>query len=133
VGGSGKDVLIGGSGRDTFKYNALNESLLSGFDVIKDYTGAGSTGDRIDAPITVKAVTLTASKGTATGLTEAAIKLVLTSAKFGANTAAAFKVSGQSGTFIAFNNATAGFQASADSIIQLASYNIGTSAPVVVI
>jgi C1A family cysteine protease len=133
VGGRGKDVLIGGSEQDTHKYNALKESILSGFDVIKGYGDAGTIGDLIDAPTTVQAITLTASKGKATGLTEAAIQAVLTSAKFGANTAAAFKVTGQSGTFIALNNGVAGFLAATDSIIQLANYNIGASTSAVII
>ncbi|MFM6057896.1 MAG: bluetail domain-containing putative surface protein, partial [Microcystis aeruginosa] len=114
-------------------YNSLGESLLSGFDVIQGYSGTGASLDSINAPGSIAPITLTASKGTASALTEAAIKLVLTNAAFAANTAAAFKVTGQSGTFIALNNGVAGFQAASDAIIQLSGYNIAAATPVVVI
>jgi hypothetical protein len=133
TGGLGKDTLTGSTGLDTLNYNSLGESLLSGFDVIQGYSGTGASLDRINAPAPIAPITLTASKGTATALTEAAIQLVLTNAAFAANTAAAFKVTGQSGTFIALNNGAAGFQAASDAIIQLSSYNIAVATPVVVI
>ncbi|GCE58707.1 bluetail domain-containing putative surface protein [Microcystis aeruginosa] len=133
TGGLGKDSLTGSTGLDTLNYNSLGESLLSGFDVIQGYSGTGASLDRINAPAPIAAITLTASKGTASALTEAAIQLVLTNAAFAANTAAAFKVTGQSGTFIALNNGAAGFQAASDAIIQLSGYNIAAATPVVVI
>jgi len=133
TGGLGKDILTGSTGLDTLNYNSLGESLLSGFDVIQGYSGTGASLDRINAPAPIAPITLTASKGTATALTEAAIQLVLTNAAFAANTAAAFKVTGQSGTFIALNNGAAGFQAASDAIIQLSSYNIAVATPVLVI
>ncbi|WP_249263521.1 calcium-binding protein, partial [Microcystis aeruginosa] len=133
TGGLGKDSLTGSTGLDTLNYNSLGESLLSGFDVIQGYSGTGASLDSINAPGSIAAITLTASKGTATALTEAAIQLVLTNAAFAANTAAAFNVTGQSGTFIALNNGAAGFQAASDAIIQLSGYNIAAATPVVVI
>ncbi|ROI12780.1 beta strand repeat-containing protein [Microcystis aeruginosa FACHB-524] len=133
TGGLGKDSLTGSTGLDTLNYNSLGESLLSGFDVIQGYSGTGASLDRINAPAPIAAITLTASKGTASSLTEAAIQLVLTNAAFAANTAAAFTVTGQSGTFIALNNEAAGFQAASDAIIQLSGYNIAAATPVVVI
>ena len=133
TGGLGKDTLTGSTGLDTLTYNSLGDSLLSGFDVIQGYSGTGASLDSINAPGSIAPITLTASKGTATALTEAAIQLVLTNAAFAANTAAAFKVTGQSGTFIALNNGAAGFQAASDAIIQLSGYNIAAATPVVVI
>ncbi len=133
TGGLGKDTLTGSTGLDTLTYNALGESLLTGFDVIQGYSGTGASLDSINAPGSIAAINLTASKGTATALTEAAIQLVLTNAAFAANTAAAFTVTGQSGTFIALNNGAAGFQAASDAIIQLSGYNIAVATPVVVI
>ena len=133
TGGLGKDILTGSDGLDTLNYNSLGESLLSGFDVIQGYSGTGASLDSINAPGSIAAINLTASKGTATALTEAAIQLVLTNAAFAANTAAAFKVTGQSGTFIALNNGVAGFQAASDAIIQLSGYDIAVATPVVVI
>ena len=133
TGGLGKDTLTGSTGLDTLTYNSLGDSLLSGFDVIQGYSGTGASLDSINAPGSIAAINLTASKGTATALTEAAIQAVLTATKFAANTAAAFKVTGQSGTFIALNNGVAGFQAASDAIIQLSGYNIAVATPVVVI
>ncbi|NCS79999.1 MAG: calcium-binding protein, partial [Microcystis aeruginosa K13-07] len=133
TGGVGKDSLTGSDGLDTLNYNSLGESLLSGFDVIQGYSGTGASLDSINAPGSIAAITLTASKGTAASLTAAAIQLVLTNAAFAANTAAAFKVTGQSGTFIALNNGVAGFQAASDAIIQLSGYDIAVATPVVVI
>jgi Ca2+-binding RTX toxin-like protein len=133
TGGLGKDTLTGSTGLDTLTYNSLGESLLSDFDVIQGYSGTGASLDRINAPVSIAPINLTASKGTAISLTEAAIQLVLTNAAFAANTAAAFKVTGQSGTFIALNNGAAGFQAASDAIIQLSGYNIAVATPVVVI
>ena len=133
TGGLGKDTLTGSTGLDTLTYNSLGESLLTGFDVIQGYSGTGASLDRINAPGSIAAITLTASKGTASNLSAAAIQAVLTATKFAANTAAAFKVTGQSGTFIALNNGVAGFQAASDAIIQLSGYNIAAATPVVVI
>ncbi len=133
TGGVGKDSLTGSDGLDTLNYNSLGESLLSGFDVIQGYSGTGASLDSINAPGSIAAITLTASKGTAASLTAAAIQLVLTNAAFAANTAAAFKVTGQSGIFIALNNGVAGFQAASDAIIQLSGYDIAVATPVVVI
>ena len=133
TGGLGKDTLTGSTGLDTLTYNSLGDSLLSGFDVIQGYSGTGASLDSINAPGSIAPITLTASKGTATALTEAAIQLVLTNAAFAANTAEAFKVTGQNGTFIALNNGVAGFQAASDAIIQLSDYDIAVATPVVVI
>jgi Ca2+-binding RTX toxin-like protein len=134
IGGPGKDLLTGNLGADTFSYNSLSESLLASFDVITDYAGAGATPDRINAPGAIPPITLSASTGIAAdSLAATAIQAVLTNAAFGANTAAAFRVTGQSGTFIAFNNGTDGFQAATDSIIHLAGYSIGAANPVAII
>jgi hypothetical protein len=112
-------------------YNSLSESLLAGFDVIQGYSGTGVSKDSINAPSSIAAINLTTSKGTAIALTQAAIQSVLTS--FVSNTAAAFKVTGQSGTFIALNDGVAGFQSATDAVIQLAGYNISATTPVAII
>ena len=44
---------------------------------------------------------------------------------FTPNSARAFRVTGQTGTFIALNDGVAGFNASTDSILHLSSYTIG--------
>ncbi len=122
VGGAGKDSLTGGSGADRFTYTTLSESLLASYDVITDYTSS----DQIDAPISVLAATPTTSIGTAASLSAAAISTVLTSGVFTANSAEAFTVTGLAGTFIAFNDAVAGFNSANDSLIFLQNYTLGS-------
>jgi Ca2+-binding RTX toxin-like protein len=122
IGGVGKDTLAGGSGTDKFTYTALSESLLANYDVITDYT----SGEQIDAPNSIFAATLTTTVGTVASLSAAAISDVLTSGMFGANSAGAFTVSGLTGTFIALNDAVAGFNSASDSIIFLQNYTVGT-------
>ena len=120
TGQGGKDTLVGGAGADKFNFTALGDSLLASFDVITDY----AVGEQIDAPSTVAAITLNASSGTAASLTQAAIQAVLTSGVFTANSARAFGVTGQTGTFIALNDGAAGFNAATDSILHLRNYSI---------
>lgn len=70
---------------------------------------------------------MTASSGNATSLTATAIQAVLTNGVFTANSARAFTVTGQTGTFLALNDGTAGFRASTDGIIHLSSYAISAT------
>lgn len=126
-GGAGKDTLTGGTGSDTFTYTSLSDSLLSTYDVIADYSA--SDGDRIDAPLSVTPVILTSSVGNAANF--ASITTLLSS--LAANKAAAFTVTGQSGTFIALNDGTVGFNSATDSIIQLQNYNISAANTVTII
>jgi ELWxxDGT repeat protein len=123
-----KDILTGNAGADTFALNSLGHSLLTAFDVITDYSSA----DLIDAPGAI-AATLTTSSGNATSLSNSAIAAVLTSAAFPANSARAFTVTGQSGTFLALNNATAGFSSTTDAILHLSGYTIGVANPITVL
>jgi hypothetical protein len=93
--------------------------LLANFDVITDY----SIGDLLD--VVGAATTLSASDGTVATLTAAAIQGVLTTGSFSAATVArAFTATGYSGTFVAINNGTAGFQAGGDAVIFLQGYTI---------
>ncbi|MCT0231004.1 hypothetical protein KQ306_09100, partial [Synechococcus sp. CS-1324] len=125
VGGLGRDTLTGGgiTDNDTFIYNSLNESLLSGFDTITDYTAR----DRITVPLTVETATLGSSAGNVLSLTGAAIAGLLTTSAFAANTAAAFTATGQAGTFIALNDSRAGFQADTDAIVFLRGFTFSSS------
>ena len=120
TGGSGKDTLTGGTGTDRFVFTALADSLLAGYDVISDY----AIGEQIDAPPTVAAVVLNTSSGIAASLAAADISSAL--GVFAANTAKAFTVTGQSGTFLAFNAAT-------DSIVQLSAYSISATNTVTIV
>lgn len=126
TGGAGKDNLDGGTGTDKFIFTARSDSLLAAYDVISGY----ATGEQIDAPSGVLATTLTASSGNAASLTAAAISAILKSTVFTANSAKAFTVTGQSGIFLAFNDAMAGFNSLTDSIVQIQGYTLG-SVPIV--
>jgi Ca2+-binding RTX toxin-like protein len=119
-GGLGKDTLTGNSGADRFVYSALDESLLTNFDVITDY----ENGDRINGPGGNSISSLDRSVGNAASLSTAAIAGVLSNQLFRANSAVAFTVTGQTGTFLAINNGIAGFQSAHDAIIHLQNYTI---------
>jgi hypothetical protein len=123
-----KDTLTGNAGLDTFGLNSLTDSLLATFDVITDY----ANGDLIDSP--TPATTITSSSGIATALTSAAITSLLTSTLFPANSAKAFTVTGQTGVFLALNNATAGFSSTADAIVHLSSFSgLSSANPITVL
>jgi hypothetical protein len=129
TGGLGKDVLTGTGGVDTFFYGSLKESLLSGFDVITDY----AAGEKIGLAFNFEGDDLIASAGSINALSATQISTLLTTAKFLANTAEAFTVQSMSGTFVALNDAVAGFQAGNDALIHLSNYTIGVINPVSII
>ncbi|WP_461556938.1 bluetail domain-containing putative surface protein, partial [Synechococcus sp.] len=128
-GGMGKDILTGGAGVDTFVYNDLKESLLSGFDVITDY----GAGEKVIAGFNFEGDDLIASTGKASAFTEGAIGSVLSNTIFLANNAVAFTVEGLRGTFLALNDARDGFQADSDALIHLSNYTIGSKTPISII
>ena len=121
TGGLGNDVLTGLGGADTFQYTALTDSLLTGFDRITDFA-IGT--DRLDGPTAVTAAN-TKELGTVATFNQASISAVLTTAVFGANQAATFTYGSGIGTrtFLALNNATAGFSSTTDSIIEITGYS----------
>ncbi|MCU0524478.1 MAG: M10 family metallopeptidase [Elainella sp. Prado103] len=123
IGAIGKDTLTGGSALDNYIYSNLNNSRLFNYDVITDY----ASGEIIDAPASVIGTVLTASTGNITSLTAAKVSTLLNSGVFAANTARAFTVNNLPGTFIALNDAVAGFTATSDSIIFLQNYTLGAA------
>ena len=129
TGGLGKDILTGGAGVDTFVYNELKESVLSGFDVITDYTA----GEKVAVGFNFGGGDLIASTGKISDLNADAIALVLSGTTFLANNAAGFMVEGFTGTFLALNDGRDGFQADSDALIHLSQYIIGSSTPVSII
>ncbi|MFN9622362.1 MAG: beta strand repeat-containing protein [Cyanobacteriota bacterium] len=118
AGGLGSDWITGGSGIYQFDYLSLSESLLTGFDIIIDY----SLGEVINRPGAGQVIN--SSNGTASSLTASALSGLLNIFSFTGNSSAAFTVLNLSGTFIALNDATAGFNESTDSILYLPAYNI---------
>jgi hypothetical protein len=128
TGGAGADVLTGGSGSggdttaDTFKLASLGESLLAGFDRITDLV-IGS--DSIDGPSSVSASNLKDGLGSVTDLTQSAIQAVLTTTTFAKSGAATFTFGSgaTTRTFLALNDSTAGFLATADAIVEITGYS----------
>jgi hypothetical protein len=130
----GADVLTGGGNTDSdvFAYTSLQDSLLGtgqAFDRITDF----HRNDRLSAPPSIAKIRLTRSLGHAPALEEASITSLLTTTTFRANSMAAFTASGYQGTFIAMNDARAGFQADTDALVFLQNYRISTASGVAVI
>jgi Ca2+-binding RTX toxin-like protein len=116
TGAGGKDTLIGGLGSDKFVYQNLTDSLLANFDVITDFNA--TTGNDLFRVSTARAGFV--NVGAVNTLDTAGIGAKLTTAAFGSNFAAQFSF-GQK-TFIGINDATAGFNASSDSIIEVTGF-----------
>ncbi|MBC7516982.1 MAG: calcium-binding protein [Alkalinema sp. FL-bin-369] len=116
ISSKGSDILTGGAGADTFKYEGLSDSLLGNHDVIKDLA-IGT--DVIDGPRAVAAA-FVKKLGTVIALTESAIQQVLTPTNFESNGASTFKFGNR--TFLGLNDVKAGFSASTDSVIEITGY-----------
>ena len=118
AGGAGADRMTGGLGADRFEFAALSDSLLGSHDVITDLE-IGT--DVIDGPnIREIGSSLIRKLGNVVSLTEAAIQRVLTPTTFESNGASTFTFGNR--TFVAMNNATAGFSAQTDSVIEITGY-----------
>ncbi|MFO5440951.1 MAG: bluetail domain-containing putative surface protein, partial [Dolichospermum sp.] len=114
TGGLGKDTLTGGLGVDRFDYRTLANSALGIFDVILDFNA--NAGNDLFLVTTARSgfnnVTTPVATLDATG-----IAARLTNTVFAANFAAQFTFGTR--TFVAINNATAGFSATTDAIIEV--------------
>jgi hypothetical protein len=118
--GSGVDLLTGLAGSDVFRLTSLGQSLLGAFDRITDFSiGA----DSLDGPNAVAAAEV-AKLGVAAALSQAGLASVLTATSFLANKAATFTVGTgpTTRTFLALNDATAGFQAQSDALLEITGY-----------
>ena len=112
-GGLGKDSLSGGAGIDRFDYRNLADSVFSSFDVITDFNANVSNDLFLVSTVRAGFVNV----GAVNTLDAASIGAKLTAAAFGSNFAAQFSF-GQK-TFVAINDATAGFNAANDAIIEV--------------
>jgi Ca2+-binding RTX toxin-like protein len=117
TGAAGKDTLTGGTGIDKFGYKTLTDSLLANYDLITDFNA--TTGNDLFLVTTARAgftTGLTVSTLDATGIGTA-----LTTTNFAANFAAQFTFTSgtTTRTFVAINDAIAGFNASTDSIVEV--------------
>ena len=116
TGGVGKDTLTGGLGVDRFDYRTLADSVFSNFDVITDFSTANHFwGD--DRFLVSTARSGFSNAGTVATLDTNGIAAKLTTAAFTANSAAQFSFGSRS--FVALNDATAGFSATTDAIIEV--------------
>ncbi|MFN5874591.1 MAG: beta strand repeat-containing protein, partial [Aphanizomenon sp.] len=113
TGGVGKDSLTGGLGVDRFDYRVLTNSLLSNFDVVTDFNA--NTGN--DLFLVTIARTGFSNAGIVATLDTTGIAAQLTNTTFTVNSAAQFTFGSR--TFVAINNATAGFGATTDAIIEV--------------
>ncbi|WP_071189238.1 bluetail domain-containing putative surface protein [Trichormus sp. NMC-1] len=113
TGGTGKDTLTGGLGIDRFDYRNLADSVFNSFDVITDFNATAGN----DLFLVSTARTAFNNVGTVATLDTTGITAKLTTASFAANSAAQFSFGSR--TFVAINNATAGFSATADAIIEV--------------
>ena len=134
IGRDGRDTLTGSSNPlandiDSFGYVSFSDSLLAAYDVITDFRSV----DKILAPTATNGETLYASLGSIDSLSATSLASLLTPTSFLANAARAFVVSGMTGTFLALNDATDGYQPNQDAIIHLQNYSVAISAPIQVI
>jgi hypothetical protein len=134
IGRGGKDTLTGSSNPlandiDSFGYGSFSDSLLAAYDVITDFRSV----DKILAPTATIGETLYASLGTIDSLSATSLASLLTPTSFLANAARAFVVSGITGTFLALNDATDGYQPNQDAIIHLQNYSVANTTPIQVI
>ncbi|MDB9455412.1 bluetail domain-containing putative surface protein [Dolichospermum circinale] len=112
-GGAGKDTLTGGLGRDRFDYRTLANSALGIFDVITDFNA--NAGNDLFLVSTARSVF--SNVGSVVTLEATGIAAKLTATAFRANSAAQFTFGTR--TFVAINDATAGFSATTDAIIEV--------------
>nr|WP_302850069.1 bluetail domain-containing putative surface protein [Sphaerospermopsis torques-reginae] len=113
TGGTGKDTLTGGVGVDRFDYRTLAHSVFNTFDVITDFNA--TVGN--DLFVVATARSAFNNVGSVATLDAAGIAAKLTTAAFTANSAAQFSFGSR--TFVAINDATAGFSATADAIVEV--------------
>jgi Ca2+-binding RTX toxin-like protein len=117
TGGTGNDTLIGGLGTDRFDYRTLSDSVFSNFDVITDFNATAGN----DLFVISTTPTGFSNAGTVATLDTADITATLTDTVFTANSAAQFTFGTGISTrsFVAINDATAGFSATTDAIIEV--------------
>jgi len=122
IGGPGADQLTGGSGADLFRFT-LTDSLLASMDRVTDFA-IGSDSFDLTNPYSISSALLR-KLGAVSVLTESAIGAVLTPLTFDKKGAATFTYLDPAAglrSFLAVNDAKAGFQAISDSVIEITGY-----------
>jgi hypothetical protein len=115
-----KDILTGGADVDTFSFASLSTSNLANYDRITDFA-IGT--DKLDSITAVSAKNIN-QLGAVSTFDLTGISALLTATSFAANKAATFSFADTAGprTFLALNDATAGFSATNDAIVEITGF-----------
>ena len=119
---SASDSLTGLGGADVFQMLSLTTSLFSAT-AIDRITDFAVPDDVIDTPVLRTTPLYPTVLGSVTALTTAALGALLTSARFPANGAATFSFGSRN--FLALNNATAGYAATTDALVEISGFSAG--------
>ncbi len=127
TGGGGIDTMSGGEGADTFVYTTLTDAITGGvaaaptFERVLDFKIGLDQFDVTTPPATDGVRSL----GAISYLTTSALGSLLNASTFVANGAATFTygAGATQRTFIAFNNATAGYGATTDAVVEITGYS----------
>jgi hypothetical protein len=119
--GSGADQLTGLAGNDVFQVSSLGQSSLAALDRITDFAVGA---DSLDGPTAV-AASQVAKLGAVAVLSEAGVAKLLTPTSFLASKAATFTLGSgpTTRTFVALNDAVAGFQAASDGVLEITGFS----------
>ena len=116
-----RDLLTGvDKQRDIFRWDRLDHSLLNRYDTITNF----ESNDRISIGRTRYQATVKRSSGLVENLDRLEINEILGRSNFAADSIAAIRQRGLSGTFLVINDDRPGFQAATDAVIYLAGFNI---------
>jgi Ca2+-binding RTX toxin-like protein len=130
TGGGGLDSLKGGDGADSFVYTLLTDAITGGstaaptFERISDFRVGADSFDISTTP----PVGGFRNLGAVAFLTTSGLGTLLNTTNFLANGAATFTYGSGAAlrTFIAFNNATAGYSSTQDAIVEITNYTFAT-------
>ncbi|MEB3318385.1 MAG: bluetail domain-containing putative surface protein, partial [Cyanobacteriota bacterium] len=126
-GGRGVDVLTGGNAADTFDYSTLKDALWSGGASVERITDFVVGVDSLEVnivPTTMKTL------GSIAALSSTALVNLLSSTIFLANDVASFSISGTGATrtFLAINDATAGYAICTDALVEITGFSFAAGA-----
>jgi Ca2+-binding RTX toxin-like protein len=128
--GRGVDAITGGGGADTIVYTTLGDGIVGGstssrtFEKITDFVVGQDKFDVTNAPASGAFKNL----GTITDLSNLGLTTLLNSTNFVAIGAATFTYGsgGDTRTFMAFNDATPGFSAATDAVLEITGYTFAS-------
>ncbi len=126
-GGGGLDNLTGGSGSDTYVYTTLTDAIVGGSNASPQFekiNGFSIGADRFDLTTTPAAGGFK-TLGSVSALTISAIGSLLSSSNFQASGVATFTYGSglNQRTFIAFNDAIAGYKSTTDAIVEITGFD----------